>query len=172
MQRVRFLFLLGLVLAVGATSVAKGQDGTPFSKDRDRNSKHAKAESKDNDGHRKHWWSPPHLRHKKHVSDSAASRTGTNSSSKTVAASPMNKTAAPRNPGAKTARATKPGQKPIAKTGQGNKALTGPNPGRKTIAGASHGKKTVRHDCSPEEAKKGGCQAGKGRSQKGTASPS
>jgi hypothetical protein len=146
MHRVRLLLLLGLVLAVGATSVAKDQG------QKDRDSKHDKAKNKDNDGHRKHWWSPPHLGHKKHGSDSNASQKGTNSSSKTVAANPMTKTAASSKPGNKTVGATNPGQKTGAKTGQG--------------------KKTVRHDCSPEEAKKGGCQVDKGRTQKASASPS
>jgi hypothetical protein len=145
MHRVRLLFLLGLVLAVGATSVAKGQGQS-----HDRDSKHDKAKNKDNDGQRKHWWSPPHLRHKKHGDDSSAHQTGTKSSSKTVAANPMSKTAGGANPGQKT----------VAKTGQGKKAV------------AATSKKTVRHDCSPEEAKKGGCQVDKGRSQKGSASPS
>ncbi len=168
MHRIRLLFLLGLVLALGATSVAKGQDGTSvFSKgqNQDSDSKHDKAKSKNKDGHRKHWWSPPRL-HKKHGSDSAAGRTGMNSSSKIVAAKPMNKTAVSTNPGNKTAGATKPSQKTVAKAGQG---VAGP---KKTIAGTSHGKKAVRHDCSPEEAKKGGCQVDKGRSQKGSTSPS
>src|SRR5260370_7437983 len=118
MHRIRLLFLLGLVLALGAASVAKGQDGTSvFSKGRnqDTDSKHDKAKNKNKDGHRKHWWSPPRL-HKKYGSDSAAGRTGTNSSSKTVAAKPMNKTPVSTNPGNKTAAAPKPPQKTPATT--------------------------------------------------------
>ena len=183
MHRVRLLLLLGLVLALGATSVAKAQDGTSVFKDQgqnqDRDTKHDNAKNKNNDSHRKHWWSPPNWLHKKHNSDSGARRTGTNSSGKTVAANPktvaanpMNKTAARTNPANKTVGATNPGQKTVAKTGQGNKAVAGTNGGSKTIAGTSHGKKTVRHDCSPEEAKKGGCQVDKGRSQKGSTNPS
>jgi hypothetical protein len=155
------------VLALGTTSVAKAQDGTSVFKDQgqnqDRDTKHDKAKTKNNDGHRKHWYSPPNWVHKKHNSDSSARRTGTNSSSKTAART---------NPGNKTVGATNPGQKTVAKTGQGNKAVAGTNGGSKTIAGTSHGKKTVRHDCSPEEAKKGGCQVDKGRSQKGSTNPS
>ena len=156
MHKVRLLlFPLCLALAVGAASMARGQDGTfqDQSQNQARDSKHDKAKNKNNDGHRKHWWSPPHLFHK--------NAAGT---------SPVNKTAATTNSGNKTV-AGKPGQKTVAKTGQGHRAVAGTNRGRRTTAGTSHAAKTVHHDCTPEEAKKGGCQASK-RSKKGTASPS
>jgi hypothetical protein len=201
MDRLRLPLLLGLVLAVGAPPLAKGQDG---SSDLDRyktqepDSKHDKskdkkqAKIKDNDGHRKHWWSLPHFRHKKQQSDSNARMTPTKSSSKSATVKPVSKSGATKNPGNKTAAITRPSQKPPAKTGQSAKAAAGTNPGRKhiahtgqaaksatgnnasrkTVAGTNQAKKTVRHNCSPEEAKKGGCQVEKGHAAAKGTSPS
>ena len=172
MHRLRLLLLLGLVFAVGGMPLAKAQDATsgldqyktvPPDTKQDK----AKTKDQDNDGHRKHWWSLPHFRHKKHESESAARPAETNSS-KTVAAKPMNKTAVHTHPGNRTARATGPGHKTVARTGQGTKTVAKTYPHKKVIAHTSHGKKTVRHGCTPAEAKKGGCQAYKAHSQKGT----
>lgn len=157
MYRLRLPLLLGLALAVGATPLAKGQDDLDRYKSQDPDSKHDKAKNKkqakikNDDGRRKHWYSLPHFRHKKHDNDSDARRTATTPSSKNAAAKPvaaksMNKAGAPGNPPKKTAAATKP----VAKSGQG----------------AS--KKPLRHNCSPEEAKKGNCQPDKGHSAKAT----
>lgn len=182
MHRLRLLLLLGLVFAVGGTPLAKAQDATSGLdqyKTVPPDTKQDKAKTKDqnNDGHRKHWWSLPHLRHKKHESESAARPAETNSSSrtvaakpvnKTVAAKPMNKTAVHTHPGNRTARATRPVHKTVARTGQGKKTVAKTYPHKKVIARTSHGKKTVRHGCTPAEAKKGGCQAYKAHSQKGT----
>lgn len=179
MHRLRLLMLLGLVLAVGGTPLAKGQDkyGLDQDKSLDQDVKHDKAKNQNNDGHRKHWWSLPHLRHKKHDSGSDTTQTGASSSSKTVATKPVNKTvaakpvsksAAPMRRGNKTAAVTRPGHKTAAKTGQGAKAAAGSHPSRKTEASTGQGKKTLRHNCSPEEAKKGGCQAEKVHLAKGT----
>lgn len=182
MHRLRLLLLLGLVLAVGGTPLAQGQDGTSGLdqyKTVDPDTKHEKAKDKNNDGHRKHWWSLPHFRHKKHDSDSDVHQTATNSTSRTVAAKPVNKTvaakpvsknAAPTHRSNKAAAVTRPGQKTQAKTGQGSRAAAGSHPGRKSVASTSHGKKPLRHNCSAEEVKKGGCQAAKGHSAKGTTS--
>lgn len=172
MQRVRLLFLLGVVLAVGATCIAKDQAATPAkdqAQSQDRNNKKDKA--KNDEGHRKHWWSPPHLRHKKH---DAANQAGMNSSSKPATVKPvkMDKTAAPAKPGDKTATAAKPGKKTVAKKGQDNKPIAATTPGKKTMASAAHPKKPVRHNCSPEEAKKGGCQTEKAHNQKAATKPS
>ncbi len=169
----RLLLMLGLVLAVGATPLVKGQDGmSSLDQDKkiERDSKPDKAK-KNNDGHRKHWWSLPHFRHKKQQSDSAARPAATNSSTKMVAVKPADRTGTPTKQAGKTASVTRPGQKRIARTGQGAKSASRTNARRKTVASAGQGKKTVRHNCSPEQARKGGCQAAKGHSAKGT-SPS
>jgi hypothetical protein len=199
MDRLRLPLFLGIVLAVGAPPLAKGQDGSSELdryKTQEPEIKHDKskdkkqATSKNNDGHRKHWWSLPHFRHKKQDSNSNA-RTTNNARGKAAAVKPVNNTGAPKKPGNKTAALTRPGQKPQAKTGQGAKAAAGTNPNRKTIArtgpgsksaagnttsgktvaGTNQAKKTVRHNCSPDEAKKGGCQAEKRPAAKGTTSP-
>ncbi len=174
MHRTRLLFLLGLALAVGATSVAKGQDRTSDldqPKTVDQDAKHSKAKKSD-DSHRKHWYSLPHLRHKKNDGDSDARKTATSASSKPAATRSVNKTAAASHPGNKTAGTTKAGQKTVAGKGQGTRAAAGTSSGRKTAASTSHGKKSVRHNCTAEEAKKGGCQAAKGHGAKGTTSHS
>ena len=180
MHRLRLLMLLGLVLAVGGTPLAKGQDGTSGLdqyKTVDPDTKHEKAKDKNNDGHRKHWWSLPHFRHKKHDSGSDTTQAGASSSSKTVAAKPVNKTvaakpvsksAAPTHRSNKAAAVTRPGHKTAAKTARSTKAAAGSHPSRKTAASTGQGKKTLRHTCSAEEVKKGGCQAEKVHLAKGT----
>lgn len=168
MQRVRLLFLLGLVLAVGATCVAKDQAAAPTkdqAQKQDRDSKHQKAKDKSDEGGRKHWWSPPH-RHKKH--DAGAPQAGTDSNSKTASVKPvkMDQTAAQSKPDKKPAAATKSGRKTVA---SGSKPAA---PGNKAVASTAHSRKTVRHNCSPEEAKKGGCTAQKTHSLKPATNPS
>ncbi|HEX7286826.1 MAG TPA: hypothetical protein VF532_11635 [Candidatus Angelobacter sp.] len=194
MHRIQLLLLLSLVLALGAPPLAKGQDGLqeldryktqePDTK-QDKAKAKKQATNKNDDGHRKHWWSLPHFRHKKQES---ASNTGrTNASGKAAAVKPASKTGAPKNPSSKTTAVTRPSQKPKARTGQsakaaagthtgrktaahagqGAKSASGANASRKTTAGTSQAKKTVRHNCSPEEVKKGGCPAEKGQAAKG-----
>ncbi len=172
MHRLRFLLLLGLVLGMVATPLAKAQDATSSLdqyKTVDPDTKNDKAKAKNNDGHRKHWWSPPHFRRKKHDSDSDARPTAANTSSNPVAAKPVSKTVAGK-PASKSAAATPRGSKTAAVTRAGHKttkAAAGSHSSRKTVASTGHGKKTLRHNCSPEEAKKGGCQAGKSTVAKG-----
>jgi len=180
MHRLRLLLLLGLVLAVGGAPLAKAQDATSGLdqyKTVPPDTTHDKAKNENTDGHRKHWWSLPHLRHKKHDNGSAATQTGASSSSKIVAAKPVNKTVtakpvsksdAPTHRSNKVAAVTRPGHKTAAKTARSTKAAAESHPGRKTAASTGQGKKTVRHNCSPEEAKKGGCQAEKVHLAKGT----
>jgi hypothetical protein len=201
MHRLQLPLLLAFALAVVGTPLAQGQNGT---QDLDRyktqepESKQNKSKDKkqakniNDDGHRKHWWSLPHFRHKKKQSDSNARMTTTNSSGKAAAVKPVSKTGATKNPGNKSAAVTRPSQKtqaragqsarvaagtnpnrkPATHTGQGAKSASGSNASSKTVAGTRRAKKPVRHDCSPEEAKKGGCQADKSHAAKGTTSPS
>jgi len=60
--------------------------------------------------------------------------------------------------------------KTISKTGTARKGSAQGLRTKKTSATAAR-KKAVRHDCSPDEAKKGGCQTDKGINQKGTQKP-
>src|SRR6185312_11993114 len=62
MRRLRLLVLLGVVLAVGVTAQAKTKNtaSTPDQKQE----QNSKDQASNNDGHRKHWWSLPHLHHK------------------------------------------------------------------------------------------------------------
>jgi len=158
-----------------------------------------KTKVKDNSGHRKHWYSLPHFFHKKHDKDSSASKSQTNPFDKPAAsgkvASTESKPVATANQktaatNTKTVATVKPAGKAVATTSSAGKTggtasaktVATAHPGtkkgttarrhRKTVAGASQGKKTVRQDCTPEQAKKGGCTVDKAHSQKGSANPS
>jgi hypothetical protein len=164
MQRVRFLFLAGLVLAMSSTLLANPQEAAA----KDQGPSQAKQTNND-EGHRKHWWSPPHFHHKKHGSQTAAEP-----SRQTAQVKPVNHTAAPAHPGItvsekpenKTAQkkpvkktiasahpASRPVHKHAASTGHTSRTAS------RTVAATTHKKKSVRHNCSAEESKTGGCQA-------------
>ena len=189
MYRLRLLPVLAFVVVLG-TSLAMGQDGTSSfdtqDKQNDRNSKQEKAKSNDNENHRKHWWSPPHWVHKKHDA-AGTSQTGQNPFDKTRAGA----NATTKNPTVTTANSKTVAAASTPKTGSTNRSVTAGRPTSKTIATkestgkgtagntqsrktttTTAGKKTVRHDCTPEQTKKGGCAADKGSNQKGTAKPS
>ena len=164
MHKLRLLLLVGLMFAVGGTLVARGQDGSEvFSKqDQKSDSKHEKSKTKANNGHRKHWYSPPHWFHRKH--DNTASKVK-KSDNKTVAA--KNQPAA--NPVAatstnKSATATHSGTKTAATSGQHK----GTAAGARRRTGTTQAKKTVKTPCTPEQARKTGCHLDKGSSQKGS----
>jgi hypothetical protein len=169
MRRIKFLLLLGTVIALGTSTLARAQEDLErykaqepdpkLDKAKDKKQKPAKVKNADNE-HRKHWYSLPHFRHKKQESAQNARQTAPNSSTKTVALKPVNTTSAakPANRTAKTKgqankTATKSGQTK-AKTARGAK---GGSSSKKTVASASRGKKPVRHDCSDDDAKKGAC---------------
>jgi hypothetical protein len=158
MHRLRFLLVLAFVVVLGA-SLARSQDGTnPFDKqDKQANHNSKQEKAKNDDSHRKHWWSPPHWFHKKHDSKTgAAANTATNNQ---AVKTPDNKTVAAAN---------------TPKTSSTSKTVTGARPTTKTVAQSrktTGGKKATRHDCTPEQAKKTGCVVGKG-SHKTAANPS
>jgi hypothetical protein len=184
MYRLRLLAVLAFVVVVGA-SLARGQDGTePFDKQGDQ--KNTQEKAKNNDNHRRHWWSPPHLFHKKH--DNAA---GTGQTSN----SPFTKTGAGANTTAKNQPVKTPDNKIVAasttpKTNSTGKIVAGARPTTTAAAGAqtaakgtagnmqikkttaTAGKKPVRHGCTPEQAKKSGCEVDKASSPKATTKPS
>ena len=196
MQKLRLLFLLVVVVAFGVTCVAQSQDGTgglddqvqnKFA-DKDQDQPKAKADKKQgpkvksNEGHRKHWWSLPHLRHKKHDNDYAARQQQAKSDNKTASAKSVNNAPAPKrtastasiaNPSHKTAAmqrsethrnaATKTAHKTVAGKSQTTTAVAGRKAPRKargkTVAATNHARKPVLHNCTSAEMKNGGCQA-------------
>jgi hypothetical protein len=175
-----------------------GQEGAVVYKDQDQasdqTSKSKPKKAKPNatsDSHRRHWWSPPSWFHKKH-DNAAHNQTGKNPDSKTAGvAGPASKTSSSKAGTSTTASAPAPVLKTrtggTAKTGSTMKMGTGlhtatktGSPSRtatkKTTQNISSrkkttvtGKKPIKNDCSPEQAKKGGCQADKGSNQKTTA---
>jgi hypothetical protein len=192
MHRLKLLLFLGVVLAVSGTPLVKAQEATSgldqyktVPPDPKQDQAKAKVKDQNNDGHRKHWWSLPHLRHKKHDSDARQPEAKMNASSKPAAPAPANKpvVAAPAHtmaahtnpshkmvaakPASKTVHATH--RKTVARKRTRAKTVAATHPHKKVVAHASHAKKPVRRGCTAEEAKKGGCQAYKATSQKGTA---
>ena len=177
MHKLRVLLLLGLMFAIGGSLAARAQDGTFNDQDKKSDVKHSKAKNKDknNDGRRKHWYSPPHWFHKKHHNDASTAKSGKTPAGKTVAEKPVTNSDIKPLPEAttksvhKTAAGTTTGTKTATATGQHRKTVAGVRRRRKTVAGASQGKSATKPDCSPEQAKKGGCAADKSTNHKGTA---
>jgi len=174
------------MFAVGGTLAVRAQDGTSVLNDQDQKSdvKHHKAKNKDKntEGRRKHWYSPPHWFHRKHHNDAGTAKSGKTSPGKTVAASnsdikplpeskPVSTSAKTTQPVHKTADGTTTGMK-SATAGQHKQTVAGARRRRKTVAGANHGKSATKPDCSPEQAKKGGCATDKSPTHKGTATAS
>lgn len=176
MRKLRLLFLLGVLMAIGATPAAMGQDRNTGldemsqSKDRIANQPKAntadqdkisdKKEAKQDDGHRKHWWSPPH-RHKKQDKNAKAdikAKDAKNSKDKAVAATPSNnkkskhQVAAGKSTShpASTKSANKSGVKSAhARAGKAvhtktsNKNAEVKKTGNKTVASTGHSRKSV-----------------------------
>jgi hypothetical protein len=195
-----FALTLGASVARGqeGTAVFKDQDQTTDQTSKT-TPKKAKAD-KHTSEHRRHWWSPPSWFHKKHDNAARTNRSGENAESKTAAATtPVTKTSTAKTETTTTATATTPAPALKTRTNQtlaGSKSATsstktgtGAHASAKTVSktgtakkGSAQGlhkktgataasKKAVRHDCSPDEAKKGGCQTDKGSNQKGTQKP-
>jgi len=185
MRRLRLLVLLGVVLAVGATAQAKTKGSTADQKQE----QNSKDQARNNDGHRKHWWSLPHFHHKKadakqktDVKPSADAKRQAEpavkvedplieANSKPKTSGPATaKTSSHTKQSSKTARMTVASHKSTAHTRQTNTRMTSRKPVTKRVA-ASHNGKTAHHTCSTEEARKGGCQAAKRHSQKPVVRP-
>ena len=166
------------MFAVGGSLAARAQDGTFNDQDKKSDVKHSKAKNKSNDnaGRRKHWYSPPHWFHKKHHNDASTAKSG--KTGKTVAASNSDIKPLPESKPVGTS-ATKPVHKTVGGTTTGTKSATATGQ-QKTVAGAKRRRKTVANqskngtkpDCSPEQAKKGGCATDKSPTHKGTATAS
>ncbi len=194
MHKLRLLFLFVVVVAFGATCIAQSKDGTgglddqvqnKFS-DKDQDQAKSKADKKQdkikvkgNDGRRKHWWSLPHLRHKKHDKDAAAPQPRAKSDNKTASAKSVSNAPAPKRteasiskPGHNTAAmqrsekhrsvAAKTAHKSVAGKAHTTPVAAKKAPAKvhaKTVAGTNHTRKPVRHNCTSVEMKDGGCQA-------------
>lgn len=169
MRKLQLLFIAGLMVGLGSALTASAQSATPA---KNQNSSQEQAAKNDN-GHRKHWWSLPHLHHKKNQPQTAATNTTAGQSATvkpvkqaksnshpgtiTVSEKPAAKTVATKS--AKrtvppTRASAKPVHRTVATTSHAQSRTT-----KKTVAATSHTKKTVRHNCSAEESKTGTCQA-------------
>src|SRR5262249_40589820 len=84
---------------------------------------------------------------------------------------PVSSSATTTKPVHKTVAGTTTGTKTATATGQHKQTVAGAKR-RKTVAGANHSKSATKPDCSPEQAKKGGCAADKSPTHKGTATAS
>jgi hypothetical protein len=176
------VLLLSFLLALGGTLLANGQDGTTAfdNSNQKSGSKHEKSKTKvkDNSGHRRHWYSPPHWFHRKHDKDSSESKSKTNPFDKPAASGTKVASADSKAATSNTKTTVKPAGKAVATTNStvktggtaSTKTVAAHRRHRKTGAGTGHGKKT--QDCTPEQAKKGGCTVDKAHSQKGSANPS
>jgi len=179
MHKLRLLLLVGLMFAVGGSLAVRAQDGTFNDQDKESDVKHSKAKNKSNDnaGRRKHWYSPPHWFHKKHHNDASTAKSG--KTGKTVAASNSDIKPLPESKPVGTS-ATKPVHKTVGGTTTGTKSATATGQEKKTVAGAKRRRKTIANqgkngtkpDCSPEQAKKGGCATDKSPTHKGTTTAS
>jgi hypothetical protein len=186
MLKSRLTLFCTIVFALAGTRTAKAQDGAGSLDDQIQNKyserepdkaatahQKDKTQAKNDDGHRKHWWSMPHFRHKKKDENSASQlKTQPKHNPVTPSSQAMSKpaahkqvasqkhvakTSAPRErSNHKTLTAAKPSHKTIAK----NKTST--NPSGKAHKGAvatSGHAKDVRQNCSSAVTKKGGCQS-------------
>ena len=167
------------MFAVGGSLAVRAQDGTFNDQDKKSDVKHSKAKNKSNDnaGRRKHWYSPPHWFHKKH--DKEASKSKTNPFDKPGASGTKVAGTDSKAATSNTKTTVKPAGKAVATTnsnvktgGTASTKTVAAHPGTKTSTTARRHRKTVRKDCTPEQAKKGGCTVDKAHSQKGSANPS
>lgn len=177
MHKLRHVLLLSFLLALGGTLVANSQDGTGAFDNSDQKSdakqEKSKTKVKDNSGHRKHWYSPPHWFHRKHDKNSSATKSKTNPFDKPAASGTKASTVASNTTTVKPAGKAVTTTNSATKTGGTASAKTvAAHPGTKTGTTARRHRKTVRKDCTPEQAKKGGCTVDKAHSQKGSSNPS
>jgi hypothetical protein len=204
MHKLRYVLLLSFLLALGGTLLANGQEGTAVfdnsGQKSDAKQEKSKTKVKDNSGHRRHWYSPPHWFHRKHDKDSSASKSKTNPFEKPAASGTNQKVASTdskpvttgtnqKTVASNTKTTVKPAGKGVTTTNSATKTggtastkTVAAHPGtkkgttarrrRKTVAGTSQRKKTMRQDCTPEQAKKGDCTVDKAHSQKASTNPS
>ncbi|HEU5414115.1 MAG TPA: hypothetical protein VFW31_10175 [Candidatus Angelobacter sp.] len=186
MHKSRWVFLLIIMIFLATPRLVRAQDGTASLDDQIQNKyserepdqsatihqqEKTKTKVKDNDGHRKHWWSLPHFHHKKKDENSTSQlkaqpkrNTVTTSSQglskpatqKQASQKHLAKTSAPTaRSNQKALTAAKPAHKTMGKSK--SSALASEKVHKKTVATSGHAK-AVRQNCSSAAAKKGGCQ--------------
>lgn len=187
MHKSRWVFLLIIMIFLATPRLVRAQDGTASLDDQIQNKyserepdqsatvhqqEKTKTKVKDNDGHRKHWWSLPHFHHKKKDENSTSQlkaqpkRNTVTTSSQGLSKPATRKQAASQKhvakTGAPTARskhkaltAAKPAHKTVAKSK--TSTLAAGKVHKKTVASSGHAKE-VHQNCSSAAAKKGGCQ--------------
>lgn len=178
MHKSQFILLCVIVLVLGART-AKAQDGVDSLDDQIQNKyserepdKSATTHQKDktqaknnDDGHRKHWWSLPHFRHKKKdenatnqikIQPKRHTLTASSKGSKPASQKHVAKNNAPTERSKRKAlTAAKPSHQTVAKSNTGT--ATAGRAHKKTVSSSGHAKE-VHQNCSSAEAKKGGCQ--------------
>lgn len=187
MHKSRLILLCVIVLVLAGARTAKAQDGVASLEDQIQNKyserepdksatthQKDKAQPKNNDdGHRKHWWSLPHFRHKK-KDENATTRLKTQPKRHTVTASSQakSKTAAQKHlasqkhvartnaPTERSKRKTLTTAKPSNQTVAQSKASTA-SAGRaqkNSVATGGHARE-IHQNCSSAEVKKGSRQS-------------
>lgn len=187
MHKSRWVFLSIIMIYLAVPCIVRAQDGIA-SMDNQIQNKYSerepdqsatihqqdktKAKAKDNDGHRKHWWSLPHFHHKKKDENSTSQlkvqpkRNTVSTSSQGLSKPATQKQAASQKhaagssaPAARSNHKTLTAAKPTHKTVAKNKTstLAAGKVHKKTAANSGHAKE-VHQNCSSVAAKKDGCQ--------------
>src|ERR1041385_4954092 len=146
MRKSRLILGCIIVFALAGTRLARAQDGTASLNDQIQNKyseresdkakathEQDKAKTKNNDGHRKHWWSLPHFHHKKESKNAAPPQRQSNMKSKTVAAKPTNKASFQQASGHKAAGG-RSGHAAIATKRNAHNSVASATPHQKSVA--------------------------------------
>ncbi|HKT50726.1 MAG TPA: hypothetical protein VJV96_10530 [Candidatus Angelobacter sp.] len=185
MHKSRWILLSIIMISLAAPRIAKAQDGTANLYDQIQNKyserepdkpitthQQDKTEAKNNEGHRKHWWSLPHFHHKRKDEKSASQLKGQpRRNTVTVSSQAVSKPAAQKHIAGqkhvaknsapaersshKTLTAAKPTHRTVAKSKTSTVAAAKVH--KKTVASSGHAKE-VHQNCSSAAAKKDGCQ--------------
>ena len=180
MHKSQLILLCVIVLVLAGARAAKAQDGTGSLDDQIQNKyserepdkaatthQQDKTKAKNDDGHRKHWWSLPHFHHKKNdehsisqiktqpkrntVSTSSQAVSKPAAQKRTARSSALKEKSAP-----KTLAATKPTRRTLTKSKTDNHAS---GKAYKAAVASNGHTKDVRQNCSSAVGKKGGCQS-------------
>ncbi len=180
MHKSQLILLCVIVFVLAGARAAKAQDGTGSLDDQIQNKyserepdkaatthQQDKTKARNDDGHRKHWWSLPHFHHKKNDENSISQlktqpkRNTVSTSSRAVSKPAAQKrtarsSALKEKSAPKTLAATKPTRRTLTKSKTDNHASGKAH--KAPIASNGH-TKDVRQNCSSAVAKKGGCQS-------------
>jgi len=181
MHKSRLILLCVIVLVLAGARTAKAQDGVASLEDQIQNKyserepdtsatthQKDKAQPKNNDdGHRKHWWTMPHFRHKK-KDENATSQPKAHPKRNSVAANsrPVNKTATQKRTVRSRALKEKSAPKTLAATktthrtsGKVKSGSTPSGKAQKTAVASNGHAKNVHQNCSSAVTKKVTCQS-------------